>query len=188
MSRVKHLAPFVALVLLGAVVGIVVGRGDDARSPEADVRAAAAEFAEVFNTYDYREADAHRDAVLELATGSFRAEYRDAFDQGLGQVIVEAEAVQTGFVKDVYVSAIDEERAQAIVTVDVTHRGVGGSRTIFDVYALLTFVEVDGRWKVDQVTDLNFDTAAGTSGVVPDGAAAPSTTVEVPASADAPVP
>ena len=188
MSRVKRLAPFVALLLLGAVVGLVVGRGDEARSPEADVRAAAADFAKVFNTYDYRDADAHRDAVLERATGSFRAEYRDAFDQGLGQVIVEAEAVQTGFVKDVYVSAIDEERAQAIVTVDVTHSGVGGSRTIYDVYALLTFVDVDGQWKVDQVTDLNFDTAAGTAGAGPDDGATTTTAVEVPASGDAPVP
>ena len=40
-------------------------------------------------------------------------------------------------------------------------------RTLVDVYIKLTFVEVNGAWKVDQVTDLNFDA----------GSTPPSTTV-----------
>ncbi len=46
--------------------------------------------------------------------------------------------------KDVYVSEIDDERAEAIVVLDVDQDGTGGPRTIFDIYVLLTFVEVDG--------------------------------------------
>jgi hypothetical protein len=191
LSQLRRIGPILAVALLAVLVGYLVGvrGGDDGvLAGERGVREAAAEFAEVFNTYDYRSAEDHRDAVLERATGSFRSEYRDAFDQGLGQVIVDAEAVQTGFVKDVYVAAVDEERAQAIVTVDVTHSGVGGSRTIYDVYALLTFVRVDGEWKVDQVTDLNFDTAAGGSASTAEDPATTAPPTEVPTTEAVPVP
>lgn len=128
-----------------------------------DVRKVAADFGAALVTYDHRQPEVHRDRVLALATGSFRSEYEDAFDRGLSDLISEVEAVSQGFVDDVYVSALDEERAQAIVVVDIEHDGAGGPRSLFDVYFLLALVEVGGQWKVDQVTDLNFDQGAGTS-------------------------
>jgi hypothetical protein len=166
------------VLLAGVATGlaiVLVTRSDG--SQEDDVRTAAGRFAEVFNSYDYQDLDTHRDGVLSLATGSFRSEYADAFEQGLGELIQETKASQQAFVKDVYVSSVDEERAQAIVTVDITHTGSSGSRTVRDVYSLLTFVEVDGGWKVDQVTDLNFDTA--TNRTLDEGATT-STTAPVP--------
>ena len=78
--------------------------------------------------------------------------------------------------KDVYVSQIDEERAEAIVVADVDQDGAGGPRTLYDIYILLTFVEVDGDWKVDQVTDLNFaDGGADPGGIRRRRAPRPST-------------
>jgi hypothetical protein len=146
--------------LAAAALGVLAAQDDGTDPRLDDVRRAAGQFGEALVTYDFRDPDAHRSAVLALSTGSFRQEYEDAFDQGLAQVITEAEATSTGFVKDIYVSELDEERAQAIVVVDIEHTGTGGPRTLFDVYFRLTFVEVDGDWKVDQVTDLNFDAGA----------------------------
>lgn len=154
--------------LAAAVLGVVAVAQDETDPRLEDVRRTAGRFGETLVTYDYRDPDAHRSAVLALSTGSFRDEYEDAFDGGLAEVITEAEATSTGFVKDIYVSELDEERAQAIVVVDIDHTGAGGPRTLHDVYFRLTFVEVDGTWKVDQVTDLNFDAGtAPTSTTVP---------------------
>ena len=149
-----------------AVLGILLAGDDDGvATRETSLRRAAGEVAEALLTYDYRDPDAHRDGVLALATGSFRSEYEDAFDEGLRELITQVEASSEGFAKEVYLSAIDEERGEAIVVADVTRDGAGGPRTLFDVYMLLTFVEVDGAWKVDQVTDLNLSQqGSGTPG------------------------
>jgi len=153
--------------VVASVLGVLAADRDDGDPRLEDVRRTAGEFGEVFVTYDYRDPDAHRSAVLALSTGSFRDEYDDAF-QALAELIIDAEATSTGFVKDIYVSELDEERAQAIVVVDIDRTGKAGPRTLFDVYIRLTFVEVDGAWKVDQVTDLNFDAGASpTSTAVP---------------------
>jgi Mce-associated membrane protein len=173
----------VTLAVVGAVVaaapGLVLAARDSGDPRTDDVRRAAGTFGAALVTYDHRAPEVHRDRVLELATGSFRSEYEDAFDQGLAEIITEVEAVSEGFVDDVYVSAIDEERAEAIVVVDIEHQGTGGARSLTDVYFLLALVEVDGRWKVDQVTDLNFDAAAGgtaSPGPADPGAPDPTTT------------
>lgn len=167
MTRPRSVSLLLAIAVLLAGVasglGIVLVTRDDGDTKVEEVRTAAGRFAEVFNSYDYQDLDTHRTGVLALATGSFRSEYSEAFEQGLGDVIKETKATQQAFVKDVYVSTIDEERAEAIVTVDITHTGTAGSRTVRDVYSLLTFVHVRDGWKVDQVTDLNFDTAADTT-------------------------
>lgn len=172
----------VTLAVVFAATSVVLGMllagadGDDALD---DLRRTAGSFGETLVSYDYRDPEAHRDAVLAFATGSFREEYEDAFDQGLGTVITEVKAVSKGFVKDVYVTSVDEERAQAIVVVDIEHDGTSGPSTLFDVYFRLTMVEVGGTWKVDQVTDLNFD--AGT-GAPPGGSVTTDTMAPAPTS------
>lgn len=171
-----------AAVLLGAaaiVLAVLLARDGD--SDADDLRATAGRFGAALVTYDYHDPEAHRDAVLSYATGSFRQEYEDAFDQGLGQVITEVKAVSTGYVKEVYLSAIDEERAQAIVVVDIEHEGASGPNRLYDVYFRLTMVRVDGTWKVDQVTDLNFDAPSGpVPGEDPPAGASTSTSTSLP--------
>lgn len=165
--RVNPLVLAVSLAVVFAVAAAVLAvllaqQGDS--SELDDLRQTAGSFGAALVTYDYHDPEAHRDAVLGFATGSFREEYQDAFDQGLAQVITEVQAVSTGYVKDVYLSAVDEERAQAIVVVDIEHEGTSGTNTLYDVYFRLTLVDVDGTWKVDQVTDLNFDTGGAGTG------------------------
>jgi hypothetical protein len=151
----------VALAVAVAVLLVLVA-GDDGESDRLqEVREAAGEFGEALLTYDYHEPDAHRDAVLALSTGSFAEEYEDAFDEGLAKVITEVKAVSKGTAKDIYVSELGEADAQAIVVLDAEVDGVAGPRTQRDLYVRLTFVQVDGEWKVDQVTDLNLDVGAG---------------------------
>jgi Mce-associated membrane protein len=153
----------VALAVAVAVLVVLLAGEDDGSDRLEAVQQAAGTFGEALVTYDYKDPGAHRDAVLELSTGSFRDEYEDAFDQGLSAVITEVKATSTGFAKDIYVSEIGESDAQAIVVLDVDVDGVAGPRTQRDLYVRLTFVEVDGEWKVDQVTDLNFDPGAATT-------------------------
>ena len=153
----------VGLGVAVVVLALLLAGDEEGSSALDDVRAAAGTFGETLVTYDFRDPEAHRDAVLALSTGSFRDEYEDAFERGLGDVITEVEAVSTGFAKDVYVSELGEADAQAIVVLDVEVEGVAGPRTQRDLYVRLTLVEVDGEWKVDQVTDLNFDPGSATT-------------------------
>ena len=153
-------------VALAVAVGVlaVLLAGDGGGSDRLDeVRRAAGTFGEALVTYDYHDPDAHREEVLALSTGSFREEYEDAFEQGLGDVITEVEAVSTGVAEEVYVSELGDADALAIVVLDVDVTGVSGPRTQHDLYIRLTFVEVEGEWRVDQVTDLNFDPGSVTT-------------------------
>ena len=152
----------VIFALAAAVFGVLALGSDDGESDRvSSLRVAAGQMGEAFFTYHYQDLDAHKAKVLELATGSFRNEYEDEFERGLRGIITEVESTSQGFVKDIYVSEIDEERAEAIVVLDVDQDGTGGPRTLFDVYVLLTFVEVGGDWKVDDVTDPNLPFGGG---------------------------
>ena len=104
------------LFAIAAAVLAVIAAGDDGGGDgTASLRTAAGTAGEALLTYDFNDPEAHRDRVLALATGSFRGEYEDAFDQGLSELITKVQATSKGFVKDVYVSQIDEERAEAVV-------------------------------------------------------------------------
>lgn len=141
-----------AAVALGLLLLVQDGEGEDL----SDLRQAAGRFGEALVTYDFHDPEAHRDAVLDLATGSFRQDYEDAFDRGLGQIITQVQAVARGSVNDVFLTSVDDEQAQAIVSLDIEVTGTSGERTLLDQYVLLTLVRVAGEWKVDQVTDLSF--------------------------------
>lgn len=180
----------VLFAVLAVVLAVLLAAGDDGDGREEELRRAAGRFAEALVTYDYRNPDEHRDTVLQFATGSFREEYEEAFDEGLARVITEVEAVSDGVVNDVFTSAIDEERASAVVSVDIDHDGTGGRRTLRDIYFRLGFVYAGGEWKVDQVTDLSFAaTPAAPPGLGEDGAEAPGdTTTSTSASTTTSVP
>lgn len=185
-GRAGLVLAWTAVALLGVlalVLGVLLVNAEGSDDAEADLRRTAGQFGEALVTYDHRDPDAHRDTVLGYATGSFREEYEDAFDQGLSQIITEVEAVSSGFVKDVYLTEVDRGQASAVVVVDIEHDGTAGPRTIYDIYFRLTMVLVEDEWKVDQVTDLSFGSgpAAG-----PD--AAPDVTTDTTGSTTTSVP
>jgi hypothetical protein len=150
----------VLFAIAAAVLGVVAIGSDGTEGGEVkDLRKSAGEVGEALLTYDYRDPQAHADRVLRLATGSFRSEYADFLEQGFNELAKNLKSTSEGFVKDVYVSEVDQGRGEVIVRLDVKRDGTGGPRTVYDIYELLSFVRVDGHWKVDQVTDLNFATS-----------------------------
>lgn len=175
------LAALLAVVSIALAALLVVQDGDSDEPTE--LRRAAGRFGEALVTYDFHEPEAHRDGVLDLATGSFRQDYEDAFDRGLGEIITQVQAVSRGSVNDVYVTSVDDDQAQAIVSLDIEVSGTSGERTLLDQYVLLTLVRVGGEWKVDQVTDLSFP-ASGSGG--PPVAGATTTTTAGPSATSIP--
>jgi hypothetical protein len=154
----------VVLGIASITLAVVAARRSNGSEQVNALRIAASNAGTALLTYDYHDPNAHRDGVLNLSTGAFRSDYQKTFDQGLGAIITKVRATSKGSVKDVYVSQIDAERAQAIVVADVTANGTGGPRTLYDIYVLLSFVNVKGQWKLDNVTDLNFPQAASAAG------------------------
>lgn len=148
----------VLFAVVVAVLTVVLVTQDKDEDDLDELRQAAGRFGEVLVTYDYHDPEAHKDAVLELASGSFRQDYEDAFDQGLGQIITQVQAVSRGTVNDVFLSSVDGGQAQAVVSLDVEVSGTSGQRTLLDQYVLLTLIRLEDGWKVDQVTDLSFPT------------------------------
>ena len=167
----------VLLAVVAAVLAVLLLTNDEDQDDLEELRAAAGRFGEVLVTYDYHDPEAHKQAVLDLASGSFRQDYEDAFDQGLGQVITQVEAVSRGTVNEVFLTSVDGGQAQAIVSLDVEVSGTSGQRTLLDQYVLLTLIELEDGWKVDQVTDLSFPTTANSS---PPASTEPTTTSTVP--------
>jgi len=148
----------VLLAVVAAVLAVLLLTNDEDQDDLEELREAAGRFGEVLVTYDYHDPEAHKQAVLDLASGSFRQDYEDAFDQGLGQIITQVEAVSRGTVNDVFLSSVDGGQAQAVVSLDVEVSGTSGQRTLLDQYVLLTLIKLEGGWRVDQVTDLSFPT------------------------------
>ena len=158
-ARPPALVLAISLAVLFGILAVVFavlaatadGGGEGGRV--TSLRRTAGEMAEAFFTWDYQDLDAHRDRVLALSTGSFRSEYEKQFDEGIRNVITQTKSSSKAFVQDVYVSEIDEERAEAVVVVDLEQTGAAGPRNQTDIYVVITFVEVDRDWKVDDVTD-----------------------------------
>jgi len=158
----------VVLAVVAAVLAVLLAAEED--DADEDLRRAAGEFGELFVSYDHEDPEAHRDAVLARSTGAFRGEYETAFDEGLSDLITELGATSQGFLKDVYLTEVDRGQALAIVVLDIETDGASGPNTLFDVYIRLTLVSVDGRWLVDDVTDLSFGGTAGGPSAGPPGA------------------
>jgi Mce-associated membrane protein len=165
----------VLLAAATAVLAVLLVSDEDGDATD-DLRRAAGEFAELFVTYDHEDPDVHRDAVLERSTGAFRGEYEEAFENGLRDLITELGATSRGTLQDVYVTSVESGQALAIAVLDIETDGASGPRTMSDVYIRLTMVSIDGRWLVDDVTDLSF---GGTS-EVPSSTESTSSTTSIP--------
>jgi Mce-associated membrane protein len=150
------LAVLVAIAVVAGVGALWSSRADlrseiDRRD---EVAAVAGRFAEALLTYDHEDLVASRDAVTDLATDRFAAEYADAFDAGLGVQIESLEAVSSATVREVFVARSDGDTARAIVIADSEIVSSAGSRGTVGTYLDMTLVRLDGRWRVDDVTSV----------------------------------
>lgn len=145
-----------ALVLAGLLVAIVVvGRSrDHAVDPAALV--VAQQETENFFGLDYRHADRDVDAVLALATGTFKEQYaaqRQAIVSGVTEkkLVVTATVPSDGVALEFY----DRDRAQVLVAVDVHTSAAGTDEETLNRYrARIVLDRVAGHWLVSAVNQV----------------------------------
>ena len=145
---------------IGTVVAVVFAAQQhrqlqQSRDARAGVEQVASRMTSALLTYDYRDLDKTKQAVLRLATGKFRTDYNQNFG-GLASLFTTTKGQSTATVKDVFVSGIDHNTATAIVVFDERTQGTSGQHLNVDLYLRLSLVKVNGQWRVDDVTNLNF--------------------------------
>lgn len=162
VSRTAFRAAVVLAIVffVGTVVAVIFAaqqhrelqRSKDAR---AGVEQIASRMTSALLTYDYRDLDKTKKAVLALASGKFRTDYDQNFG-GLSSLFTTTKGQSTATVKDVFVSGIENNTATAIVVFDERTQGTSGQHLNTDLYLRLSLVKVNGQWRVDDVTNLNF--------------------------------
>jgi len=125
------------------------------KDARAGVEQVASRFASAVLTYDYRDLDKTKQAVLTLSAGKFRTDYEQNFG-GLSALFTATKGQSTATVKDVFVSGIQNSTATAIVVLDERGQGTSGQRLNVDWYLRLSLVKVKGNWRVDDLINLNF--------------------------------
>jgi len=123
---VRGLAALAIVFFLGTVVmGVLAAREHSKLQQTKDARAGveqvASRFASAVLTYDYRDLNKTKDAVLALSTGKFRTDYEQNFP-GLSALFTTTKGQSTATVKDVFVSGIQNDTATAVVVLDERHR------------------------------------------------------------------
>ncbi len=145
------------VVLLGVLAFTQNSRISDLEATadrETEIAEVAGGFADALLTYDYRDLDAGADAVAAGATESFAAEYRQAFDAGLGEQITALMATSTATINDVLVSQSTGDTARVIVVADSEVRSDEGNQARVGSYIDLSMVRIDGRWLIDMVSSV----------------------------------
>ena len=152
---------FVAVVALALVAASQRAELAEERDDRKEIERVSGELATALLTYDYEDLEASRDRVLSRATGKFRKEYESAFESGLKTLLTETKATSKGTVTDIYLSDIQDSTASTIVVANAVADGTAGRRASLASYIQLDLVEVEGRWRVDGVTNLTFGQTAG---------------------------
>ncbi|MBV8560751.1 MAG: hypothetical protein JO050_08250, partial [Acidimicrobiia bacterium] len=145
---------------VGTIVAVVFAAQQhrqlqQSKDARAGVDQVASRFASSVLTYDYRNLDQTKQAVLALSTGKFRTDYDQNFG-GLSALFTATKGQSTATVKDVFVSGIQNDTATAIVVLDERGQGTSGQRLNVDWYLRLSLVKVNGNWRVDDLINLNF--------------------------------
>jgi Mce-associated membrane protein len=174
-----------ALLVVATFLGVLAARYHAELTRDRDQRQAveqvAARFATAFVTYDYRSLDASLTRIKRDATAKFAAEYERLFRTSLSTLIRETRAQSRGTVTDVFLGDVDDETASALIVVNVEREGAGGRLPVAGTYFQMDLVEQNGRWRVDNVTSINFSQSAGpTPGPTTPGAPAATTTTSAP--------
>ena len=144
-----------AAILLAFVATSLNGELEDERAARRGVADVAGRFSEAILTFDADDLEATKERVLSLSTGDFADEFEASFE-GLAELVQTASSSARATVDDVFVGDVADGEATVITVVDLTADGPSGPRTVADTYLRLSLVRVDGEWRVDGVTSLNF--------------------------------
>jgi Mce-associated membrane protein len=159
-SMVRNLAVLCVIFFLATVAMAIVAASQHrqlqrTRDTRAAVESVGSRFASAVLTYDYRDLEKTKRAVLGLSTGKFRTDYEQNFS-GLSALFTSTKGQSTATVKDVFVSGVENNTASAIVVLDERGQGTSGQRLNVDWYLRLSLVKVQGNWRVDDLINLNF--------------------------------
>jgi Mce-associated membrane protein len=173
------------LLVVATFLGVLAAGSRAELTRERDqrhlVEEVAGRFATAFVTYDYRNLDASLIRIKRDATAKFGGEYERLFRTSVSTLIRETKAQSTGTVTDVFLGSVDDQTASALVVVNVEREGAGGRLPVAGTYFQMDLVEQNGRWKVDNVTSINFTQSAGpVPGAGAPAAPAATTTTSVP--------
>lgn len=142
---------------LGAAAATFYSRLQSERSDRDEVSDVAGRFGQALLSYDYTDLEATKRRVRAEATPRwFSTEFERAFSGGLDVLLRETRGRSRATVIDVFVSDIEADTTSALVSLRAEAEGIRGRQPVSDSYLQLDLVKVDGRWKVDQVTNLNF--------------------------------
>jgi hypothetical protein len=184
----------VLAVTLAVVFGIAaIGMGllaaagrDSGAGDRKEAFTLAGRFTETLFSYDYHDPASSRDRVLAMATGSFKDEYEQDFQELFGPKIAESQLQLSSVVDDLYLSQIDAGTASALVVVDIKSSARGAAPQLFgNLYLRLSLLKIEGTWKVDSV---EYNVLSDTRIVAGDPAGGASTSTTAPASPTTSVP
>jgi hypothetical protein len=127
----------------------------DSEGRTAAVRRTAGAMGTAMLSYDYKHLPQAKARVVKLATGSFKKQYRQAFDGGLDQLYKLTKQHSEVREVQVYVSDVSANDASAIVRVDFRVSGVGGNNRPGTAFFELALVHSSGGWLVDSLSAIN---------------------------------
>ena len=158
---------FLISVVVAVVAASLSARLSEERAERREVEEVAGEVATDLLTYDYRDLDGWKSRVLANATKDFRATFEATFAESLVPIVTEVQATSAARVNNVFLGAIGEKTAKAIVVVDTVAGGPAGERAGPQTYIEIDLVEVGPRWLANNVTDLNVARAADSGNGTP---------------------
>lgn len=124
---------------------------DEAASDRQEATLVAAQFAEVFFTYDFSEGPSSNDAMLGLVTDAYAQQFEEQNVPGLEDVFGAAALVSAGVAQEVYVGEVDGDEAHGLARVDVETNFQGVETTQADVTLSIDLEREGGEWKVSAV-------------------------------------
>ena len=142
-------------LLLAVLSASLSARNRDTEGRTAAVRRTAAAMGSAMLTYDYRHLPEAKARVLDLSTGSFKKQYRQAFDGGFDQLYKATKQVSKVRDISVYLNDVTAGEATAIVQVDFLVSGVGGKNRPRTAFLEFSLVRSGDRWLIDSVSTIN---------------------------------
>ncbi|MFI7003197.1 hypothetical protein [Nocardia sp. NPDC050175] len=142
-----------AVLLLSAATctAVLATAQTAAAAPPEEARLAGCDFGTIAGTYDYANFGEHVGKMLDITTGTFRAEFEDA------RPTIQANATAShvrATVDSVDCRIVSGDEARADVTVDVvrttTSDETGGMPKTNKMSLLCTVENVNGRWLVNR--------------------------------------
>ncbi|HVV37657.1 MAG TPA: hypothetical protein VHC63_13690 [Acidimicrobiales bacterium] len=160
--KARHNGLKIAVVVLAGVCLVLSvlaanlsAHNRDTEGRSAAVRRVAGAMGTAMLSYDYQHLPQAKERVVKLATGSFKKQYREAFDGGLDQLYKLTKQHSEVRAVDVYVGDVSSSDATAIVRVDFRVSGVGGNNRPGTAFFELALVHSSGGWLVDSLSAIN---------------------------------